>query len=131
MDFIEKNKKDMLAKKVWAVVGVTPDQQKFGYKIYKILKDKGYEVYGINPRYDEVDGEKLYNNLTELPVKPDCVDMVVNPRVGKPIIDEAASLGIEYIWLQPGTFDEDTIEQVENKELKYVYYDCVLAELSK
>lgn len=131
MDFIEKNKEQMLKKKTWAVVGVTPDKNKYGYKIYKILKDNDYEVYAVNPRYDEVDGDKIYDSVSDLPIKPECVDMVVNPKIGKEVIDEIADLGIEYIWLQPGTFDENTIDQVEDKKLKYVYYDCVLAELQK
>lgn len=131
MDFIEKNKQDMLEKKVWAVVGVTPDKSKYGFKIYKILKDNDYEVYAVNPRYEEVDGDKIYDTIKDLPVKPECVDMVVNPKIGKPIIESIADQGIEYVWLQPGTFDEDIIDLVEDKELKYVYYDCVLAELQK
>lgn len=131
MDFIEKNKEEMLNLKKWAVVGVTDDKSKFGYKIYKILKDKGYEVYGVNPKYKEVDGDKVFDSIKDLPVKVDCVDMVVNPAIGHKIIEDVADEGIEYIWLQPGAFDEGTIDLVEEKEMKYVYYDCVLAELQK
>lgn len=129
MHNIEKIKEEMLDKKVWAVVGATPNQSKFGYKIFKKLKDKGYEVYGINPIHDELDGEKLYKSISDLPVKPDCVDMVVSPKRSKPMVEEIADSGIEYVWFQPGTFDEETIDLAEEKNLKFVYYDCVLVAL--
>ncbi len=131
MDNIEKIKAEMLDKKVWAVVGVTPSESKFGYKIYKKLKDKGYEVYGINPKYNDIDGEKLYKSISDLPVKPDCVDMVVSPKVGRPVVEDIAKAGIEYVWFQPGTFDEEMLDLAESKKLRYVYYDCVLVELDK
>lgn len=129
MNRIEKIKEEMLDKKVWAVVGATPDESKFGYKIFKKLKDEGYEVYGINPKHEELDGEKLYKSITDLPVKPDCVDMVVSPKRSKPIVEEIADSGIEYVWFQPGTFDEETIDLAQEKNLKFVYYDCVLVAL--
>ncbi|MCT4564513.1 MAG: CoA-binding protein [Maledivibacter sp.] len=129
MDNIEKVKEEMLGKKVWAVVGATPDESKFGYKIFKKLKSRGYEVYGINPKYEELEGEKLYKSISELPVKPDCVDMVVSPKISKPMVEEIADNGIKYVWFQPGTFDAETIDLAEAKDLKYVYYDCVLVAL--
>lgn len=129
MDNIEKIKSEMLDKKIWAVVGATPNESKFGYKIFKKLKSKGYEVYGINPIHEEIDGEKLYKNISDLPVKPECVNMVVSPKRSNPIVKEIADNGIEYVWFQPGTFDEETIDLAEKHNLKFVYYDCVLVAL--
>lgn len=129
MDNIERIKGEMLDKKVWAVVGATPNESKFGYKIYKKLQDKGYEVYGINPKYEELDGDKLYKSISDLPIKPDCVNMVVAPKISKPAVESIANAGIEYVWFQPGTFDEEVIDLAEDKNLKYVFYDCVLVAL--
>ncbi|WIF94345.1 CoA-binding protein [Caminicella sporogenes] len=126
---IEKIKQEMLDKKIWAVVGATSNREKYGYKIYKKLKDKGYEVYPINPGYEEIEGDKCYNSISELPVKPDCVNIVVPPRISNKVIEEIANEGIEYVWLQPGTFTEETIDLAESKNLKFVYYDCVLVAL--
>lgn len=129
MDKIEQVKKEMLSKKVWAVVGATPDSEKFGYKIYKKLKDYGYTVYGVNPKYESLDGDKLYSSLKDLPEKPECIDMVVNAKVTKSTLTEIKELGIEYVWFQPGTFDEDIIDMAEEDGLQIVYYDCVLVAL--
>ncbi|MDK2919855.1 MAG: uncharacterized protein PWQ37_2588 [Candidatus Petromonas sp.] len=126
---MEELKKEMLDKKVWAVVGATSNEDKFGYKIYKKLKDRGYEVYPINPGYDEVDGDKCYKSIKDLPVKPDCVDMVVSPKIGVSVINEIADKGINYVWFQPGTYNEKIIELAESKGLKVVYNNCVLVAL--
>ncbi|AKL95058.1 CoA-binding domain-containing protein [Clostridium aceticum] len=131
MENIENNKKEMLEKKVWAVVGATPDTKKFGYKIYKKLKDYGYTVYGINPNCEEIAGDKIYSSLKDLPEKPECVDMVVRPNISKTVLDEIKALEIPYVWFQPGTFDEETISKAEEYNLKIVYYDCVLVALDQ
>jgi len=127
MDF----KKEMLDKKVWAVIGATPDNSKFGYKIYKRLKNAGYTVYGVNPKYTDLDGDKIYTSISDLPEKPECIDMVVSPRVSEEFLDEIKENGIEYVWFQPGTFDNAVIEKAESLGLKIVYknYACVLIEL--
>lgn len=126
---IEKNKKEMLDKKVWAVLGATPNKEKFGYKIYKKLKDNNYEVYPINPKYDDIEGEKCYNSFSDLPKNPDVVDFVVPPKVTYNSLDSAKEAGIEYLWFQPGTADENVIDKAENEEFKIVFHDCVLVAL--
>lgn len=119
---------DMLKNKVWAVVGVNDNPYKFGYMLYKKLKENGYEVYPINPKYDNIENQKCYPNLSSLPMVPDAVDMVVSPHKGMSIIDEASSLGIENIWFQPGTCDEDILKKAKDKGMNIVQ-GCVLKEL--
>jgi len=131
MDNTDQVKKEMLDKKVWAVIGVTPNKEKFGYKIYKKLKKHGYTVYGINPKYEEIEGDKVYTKLKNLPKKPDCINMVVPPTISKNMLEEIKNLEIPYVWFQPGTFDEETIDIAESYNLKIVYYDCVLVDLGE
>ena len=129
MDIIEQNKKEMLDKKVWVVVGASPKKDKFAYKIMKKLEKHDYEVYVINPNYDEIEGRKCYSSLGELPVKPDVIDMVVPPKISMKSVEEAHELGIEYIWFQPGPADEEVIDKAESLGMKIVFHDCVLVAL--
>ena len=76
--------------------------KKFGYKIYKCLKDHGYEVYPVNPNVAEIDGNKCYPSLSALPVVPAVVDFVVPEAAGLAALDECKELGISTVWLQPG-----------------------------
>jgi len=118
----------MLEKKVWAVVGANQDAEKYGNMIYRKLKARGYEVYAVNPVYDIVEGDKCYKDLSLLPVVPDVIDMVVSPKRGYAIIEEAAKLGIKYIWLQPGTYDDKLLERINELGLQSVLA-CVLVAL--
>lgn len=116
---------EMLKMRNWAVVGATANKEKFGYKIYQRLKEKGYNVYPVNPNYQQIDGDKCYPSLSELPEKPDVIDMVVPPNRGIKVVEEAAELGIRNIWLQPGTVSEELLKFAEQKEVNTVQA-CVL-----
>jgi len=118
----------MLEKKVWAVVGANTDPEKYGNMIYRKLKSRGYTVYPVNPLYDTVDGDKCYKDLSSLPQVPDVIDMVVSPKRGKHVIEEAAKLGIKNVWLQPGTYDDELLEMIEKNNMTGVKA-CVLVAL--
>ncbi len=122
-------KQEMMDKKVWAVVGVTGKKEKWGYKLYKILKDHNYETYGVSPNYDEIEGDKIYKSLKDLPTKIDVVDMVVSPKISINTLDEVKEAGIEYIFFQPGTYNDEVVAKAEELGLKYLIGDCVYATL--
>lgn len=118
----------MLERKVWAVVGANQDPDKYGNMIYKKLRSRGYTVYPVNPNYETVEGDKCYKDLNSLPETPEVIDMVVSPKRGMPVIEEAAKLGVRNIWLQPGTYNDELLELVKTKGLNAVQA-CVLVAL--
>jgi predicted CoA-binding protein len=115
----------MLEKKVWAVVGANRNPEKYGNMIYKKLKRKGYEVYAVNPGYETVEEDPCYPTLPALPVVPDVVNFVIPPARGMSVVEEAAKLGIKYLWLQPGTHNEELMARIEELGLEAVQA-CVL-----
>ena len=117
-----------LKQNVWAVIGGTHKTDKFGYKIYKCLKDHGYEVYPVNPNITEIDGDTCYPNLSALPVVPAVVDFVVPEAVGLAALDECHRLGISTVWLQPGADKPSVVEKAKVLGL-HVIQDCVLVQL--
>lgn len=126
-----KIKEEMLDKKLWVVAGVTAKQDRFGYKIWKTLKDFGYETYGVNPNYDEIEGETIYHSVKDLPKKVDVLDMVVPPKIAIKTLEEAKEAEIEYIWFQPGSYNDEVLEKARELGLKILYDDCVYATLRK
>jgi len=119
---------EMLSQKVWAVVGVTQDQDKFGYKIFKRLKDSGYQVYPVSPKYKNIDGDPVYTSLSTLPKVPDVVNFVVNPKIGLGIIHECDRLGVKNVWLQPGTVSDEILDYAKGHGIR-VQQACVLVAL--
>ena len=72
------NKEEMLTLRNWAIVGATAKPDRFGYKIWKQMQEKGYTVYGVNPNYDEIEGIKVYDSLSAIGQPVDAIDMVIN-----------------------------------------------------
>lgn len=121
------NIEQAMEKNIWVVVGATENKDKFGYKIFKKLKQMGYRVYPVNPNYDFLEGEKCYPNLSSLPEVPEVVNMVVAPKHGIKVVEEAANLGVKYLWLQPGTVSDELLKLAEEKGIKTIQA-CILVE---
>ena len=120
---------EMLNKKVWAVIGATPNQNKTANRIYHTLRSHGYETYAVNPNYTEMeDGSKCYASLDDLPKKAECVDFVIPPNVTLKSLEELDPELYPYVWLQPGTYDKEIVEFAEKKGFKVVHEGaCAMA----
>lgn len=112
----------------WAVIGVSNNTSKFGYKVFKSLIEAGYFVYPVNPNCEEIDGYKCYPDLASLPQIPEVVNLVVPPSVSEQIVDECAKLKIFRVWLQPGAENKKVIEHAREKNIKLVYDACAIVE---
>lgn len=119
----------MLQQPVWAVVGATARRDKFGFKIYDFLKRHGYRVYAVNPNVQEIEGEKCYAHITELPEKPAVVNMVIAPRLAEPVLQQCQQLHISYVWFQPGAGSAQTLDECRRLGLTAVSDVCVMAKI--
>jgi len=117
--------KEFMAQKKFAVVGATDNPEKYGHQILENLRKRDYEVYPVNPRLKEIEGMKCYATLSELPVKVDVVDFVVPPSATETILKECVALGLDRIWLQPGSESETAINFCRENNLKVVHDVCV------
>jgi predicted CoA-binding protein len=118
--------KEFMAQKRFAVVGATDNPEKYGNQILKNLKARGYEVYPVNPRLDEVEGMKCYHTLADIPVRVDVVDFVVPPSATETILQQCRELGLDRMWLQPGSESEAAIAFCHENSLKVVHSVCVM-----
>jgi predicted CoA-binding protein len=115
-----------IGERVWAVVGVSADRTKYGHKIFVTLRNAGYTVYGINLRGGEVDGQRLYPSLAELPEKPDVVDLVVPPAQTEEVVRQCAALGLSRVWMQPGSESEAAIRFCHEHGIQVVHGACAM-----
>lgn len=107
--------------KKWAVVGAGNNPDKFGCKIYKMLRDAGFVVYPVNPAYTEVLGDVCYPSLHALPEKVDMVSIVVKPEYAANYVADYDAV----FWFQPNTFTAETLSLVRGE---YIADRCVLVE---
>jgi predicted CoA-binding protein len=118
--------KEFLAQKKFAVVGATDNPEKYGNRIVKNLKNRGYEVYPVNPKIDRLENSKCYASLDAIPVKVDVVDFVVPPGVTEAILKDCKRLGLQRIWLQPGSESEAAVNYCHANGMKVVHGVCVM-----
>lgn len=114
--------------RVWAVVGASNNREKFGNRIFRDLRAAGYKVYPVNPNEEEVEGDRAYASVADLPEKPAVVDVVVPSWVGQKVARETAEAGIPYFWLQPGAESDELIANAEELGLKVIHNACAMVE---
>ncbi len=124
----KREKRSGILGKVVAVVGASRDEEKYGFKIFKYLLNKGVEVYPVNPNADEIFHVKCYPNVSSLPKKPDIVDIVVPPKIAFDVVKEAVDVGVETIWLQPGSESEEAIKFCKERGVRVIYNACIMEE---
>jgi predicted CoA-binding protein len=123
---MEQKVQDFIQAKRLAVVGVSHNPQKFGSAIYTELKLRGYEVYGVNPTLDLINGDKCYASLSELAGNVDGVVVCLPPQQAAAVIREAATAGITKIWLQQGAQSLETSKVAREVGISPVEGKCIL-----
>lgn len=117
-----------LSLKKWAVVGATSNTNKFGCKVYRKLKNCGYEVYAVNPGLEEVLGDKCYPNLAALPTTVEIVNFVVPEAAALQVLQDMKTLGIKTAWFQPGADSKAVLALAKELEIEIIQ-NCVLVAL--
>jgi hypothetical protein len=95
-----------LANKRIAVTGVSRTPKDHGSNtVYKRLRDRGYEVFAVNPNADKVEGDPCYQDLTSIPGGVQAVVIGTRPEIAEETMRECAELGITQVWMHrgPGT----------------------------
>lgn len=113
---------------VYAVVGASQDPEKYGNKVYKDLLDGGYKVFPVNPKGGELYGNKVYKELSEIQEKVDVVDFVVPPQIAITVLATVKELGIQKVWLQPGSESDEAIKYCEENGIECIYGACIMVE---
>ncbi len=115
-----------------AVIGVSSHKEKYGYRVFKDLISKDYRVYGINPKYKNIEGYRIYSDIEKLPESPDIIVFVVKPSIAFKIIEKIKNKYKEaYLWFQPGSENENIKNFCFKSGLKCVFYRCIMKETSK
>ncbi len=83
-----------LKDKVIAVTGISKDESKYGFKVFKNLISKNLRIYGVNPNADVVWNRKIYKKISEILEKVDIVVTVVPLKITENIVDKCKNLWI-------------------------------------
>ncbi len=94
---------EFLAKKRIAVTGVSRTPKDHGGNIvYKRLRDRGYQVFAVNPNAERVEGDQCYHDLKSIPGGVEAVVIATRPETAEATMRECAGLGITHAWMHRG-----------------------------
>jgi predicted CoA-binding protein len=94
---------DFLSHRRVAVTGVSRTPGTHGSNaVYRRLRERGYEVFAVNPNAQEVEGDTAYHDLRSIPGGVEAVVIGTRPEVADETMRECAELGIEHVWMHRG-----------------------------
>jgi predicted CoA-binding protein len=103
MQSINEAASAFLANKRVAVTGVSRTPENHGSNaVYRRLRERGYEVFAVNPNAREVEGDRCYADLKSIPGGVDAVVIATRPELAVDAMRECAELGIKHVWMHRG-----------------------------
>ena len=103
MQKIKQAASEFLASKRVAVTGVSRHPKDHGGNVvYKRLRDRGYDVFAVNPNADEVEGDRCHHDLRSIPGGVEAVVIATKPETAEATMRECAELGIKHVWMHRG-----------------------------
>ena len=103
MTSIKDAASEFLVHKRVAVTGVSRDPGSHGSNVvYKRLRERGYDVFAVNPNADEVEGDRAYPDLRAIPGGVEAVVIGTRPERADETMRECAELGIKHVWMHRG-----------------------------
>ena len=114
--------------KTAAVLGASRSRGKFGNKSLRAHRQAGYQVFPVHPSESEVEGEKAYPTLADIPGDLDRITVYLPPPVTLSLLDEIAARGAGEVWLNPGSWDSQVVAAAEEKGIP-VRTACSIVDL--
>jgi predicted CoA-binding protein len=111
-----------------AVVGLSPDELRASNFVGFYLQRHGYRVVPVNPRAEEILGERSYSSLADIPFRVDVVDVFRQPDAVPAIAEEAVAAAAGALWLQFGVISFEGAAIADRAGLPIVMDRCLKVE---
>lgn len=105
----QKNLKMLFAPDSIAVIGVSKDKTKLGYKIFRNILLAGYSknVYAVNNHGGHVDGYEMYESILDISGRVDTAVVAVPAQIVPQILIEAGKKGVANVVIITAGFKEN------------------------
>lgn len=128
MPTLKESAEEFLQLKTIAVAGVSSTKKNAANYIYEKLKKTGYNVFAINPKASEIDGDTCYPSLKSVSIPIEGVVIGTNQKVTLSIVQECAALGIGHAWihksLDGGSYSEEAEKFCKENDIKLIPTGC-------
>lgn len=114
--------------KTIAVVGLSGNAMRPSFGVAEYMQRSGYRIIPVNPKEENILGEKCFPSLEAIPEPIDCVDVFRQPDAVPEIVESAIKVGAKSIWLQEGVTHPDAEARARSAGLKVASDVCILKE---
>lgn len=106
--------------KTAAIIGASADRKKFGNKAVRAFRERGYQVFPVNPKAPEIEGLAAYPTISAIPVRPDLVSIYLPPSLVLGVLAGVAVRGCDELWLNPGADAPEVVAEAQRLGLKVI-----------
>lgn len=114
--------------KTIAVVGASPDPNRDSNRIMGFLIRVGYDVFRVNPNYEEVLDRKCYPTIKSIGKPIDIVDVFRRSEFVEEVAKDAVEANAKVLWMQLGVISEHAAQYAADNGLKVVMNKCIMVE---
>ncbi len=114
-----------------AIVGLSADWSRPSNFSAKYLLEHGFEVIPVNPKNDQILGQKCHPDLASIPHPVDVVNLFQRTDRIPPFVDQAIRIGARVIWMQLGIVHQDAAQKARDAGLEVVMDRCMKIEYAR
>jgi predicted CoA-binding protein len=111
-----------------AMVGLSSNPYRPSHFAAIYMLAQGYTVFPVNPREQEILGQRCYPSLREVPGPVEIVDIFREPAAVPAIVEEAIAVGAKVVWMQLGVIHLEAAQRARDAGLEVVMDACVKIE---
>ncbi|MBC6309332.1 CoA-binding protein [Listeria sp. FSL L7-1582] len=111
-----------------AVVGLSDNPERTSYQISERMQQEGYTIIPVNPRVDEVLGEKAVASLAEIEGHIDIVDIFRRSEFLPELAKEFDQIDADVFWAQSGVANEEAYDFLIEKDHTVIMDRCIMVE---
>lgn len=131
MPTIKEAAAEFLGKRRIAVTGVSRNPQGHGGNVvYTRLRERGYDVFAVNPNADRVEGDACFHDLKSIPGGVEAVVIATRPDRAAATVQECVELGIGHVWMHrsfgKGSCSEDATTLGRSHGMRVIDGGCPL-----
>lgn len=102
--------------KAVAVIGASREKGKIGHSVYKTMKKSlNGKLYPVNPKADEILGDKSYNSIKEISEEIDLAVFTIPAKLTPKIMEECGEKGVKGAVIITSGFSEIGNKKLEKK----------------
>lgn len=109
-----------------AVAGASRNPKKFGGAVFRELKEKGFEVYPVNPVANDIEGEKCFHSVLDLPVDVKHLLIITPKKNTSEVAGEAIAKGMDMVWIQQKSETPEAVNALQEAGVPLIHNKCIM-----